>query len=290
MESTRGSLQSGRAFTIVEMIAVIAIIAILVGLLIPALSTVQKMAAKVKQKSQMTTISIGLETFREDMGDYPDSSNTVGDYQGAQKLAEAMIGLDGFGFHPDSVFRSDRMDVTGTIPLYKPEIDTYIPPVGSPWTIENNLASRKGPYIELDTANAVKLGDIYATPAPLNADTFVLADQYKTVKHLTTGSKTGMPILYFKANTLKTNHSIGFRFTSTYNYGDNRAFVDLPAPFDGSVHPMSITPEVFYIDTANPNFTAPPRPYNNETFILLSAGPDGNYGTSDDVYNFERPQ
>ena len=46
--------------------------------------------------------------------------------------------------------------------------------------------------------------------------------------------------------------------------------------------------------TTNPNFLGDPvapyhgrQPYRSESFILLSAGPDGLYGTADDVYNFD---
>jgi len=289
MKSTRRSIQSAFGFSIVEMIAVVAIIAILIGLLVPALSQVQKMAATVSQKAQFSSISMGLEGFREDMGDYPDSRVTSSiDYQGAQKLAEAMIGMDGFGFHPNSRFRSDGTDAYGE-PLYRPFIDLpYIHPTYPDWTLEKNIASRKGPYLELDTANAVKLKSIYPSGTdPLLGDTFILADKFKTVKNIVTGKKTGMPILYYKADTIKTGHSVPAlaKNRSTYSYRDNEAYITLSPPFDSSsAHDM--TAAIFYAETANPNFTE--RPHNSESFILLSAGPDGFYGTADDVYNFEK--
>jgi hypothetical protein len=37
----------------------------------------------------------------------------------------------------------------------------------------------------------------------------------------------------------------------------------------------------------NPNVIAVPRPHNEQSFILLSAGPDGVFGNSDDIANFE---
>ncbi len=37
----------------------------------------------------------------------------------------------------------------------------------------------------------------------------------------------------------------------------------------------------------NQNVTATPRPQNENSYILLSAGPDGRYGTGDDVANFD---
>jgi hypothetical protein len=40
----------------------------------------------------------------------------------------------------------------------------------------------------------------------------------------------------------------------------------------------------------NPNFTSPPRPYKNDSFILQCAGPDALYGTQDDIFNFDKPE
>jgi type II secretory pathway pseudopilin PulG len=279
MKSTRRPLQT--AFSIVELIAVIAVIAILVGLLVPALSTIQKMAANVSQKAQFATIGFGLEAYSEEMGDYPESSASPG-YQGAQRLAEAMIGLDGFGFHPLS--RWDGDDPVGGPPVYDPA----------------TLPFRKGPYLELDTANAVMISSIYGAGFS-GVDSFILADKFKNVKNTATGKKTGMPILYFKANTINVVHPISVGFADVgdpdfylpfiYSFYDNRSFIIQPSPFDGSPNPMAGVvpngPGLFYGDTLNPNFTDPRRPYNNESYILLSAGADGFYGTKDDVYNFD---
>ena len=44
----------------------------------------------------------------------------------------------------------------------------------------------------------------------------------------------------------------------------------------------------FYDNIFNENITAVDRPYRSESYILLSAGFDGEYGTEDDVFNFER--
>lgn len=295
MKSTRRPLQSDLGFSIVEMIAVVAIIAILIGLLVPALSQVQKMAANVSQKAQFSSISMGLEAFREQSmsNDYPDSWPGVSNgYQGAQRLAEAMIGMDGFGFHPSSVFRSDGMDISG-IPLYKPAIDSFFTPV----EVAANIASRKGPYLELDTANAVKISSLDSNifGAFSGVDSFILADKFKTIKNQLTGQKTGMPILYFKANTINIDHPsvVGpgevmdpvFYDPLIYSFFDNRMML-MQNP-DNTMDGSAAGATLFYEKTVNPNFTDPPRPRNNESFILLSAGADGLYGTVDDVYNFD---
>jgi type II secretory pathway pseudopilin PulG len=99
----------------IEILVVVGIIAILVGILVPAASMVQKTAREVKQKAQFTAIDLGLAAFRSDYGDYPPSSwyyplagtGAPQDYCGAQKLAEALLGWDLLGFHPNSAWRAD---------------------------------------------------------------------------------------------------------------------------------------------------------------------------------------
>ena len=50
-------------FTLIEMMVTVGVIAILLGLLVPALTMVRKMAATVKQKAQFVAIEIALEAF-----------------------------------------------------------------------------------------------------------------------------------------------------------------------------------------------------------------------------------
>jgi len=260
-----------RGFSLLEILAVLVVISMLIGLLVPALSTVKKMAANVRQKAQFTTIEAGLEAFNTDFGDYPDSGRLSGtsaslilQYCGAQKLAEAMVGLDGFGFHKDSVFGHDRLDYYGN-PIYVTPVD---------------LSKRKGPYLELEVANAVSLKNLYPLKSSQLLDdynSFVLSDKFGLLKNAATAKKAGKPILYFRANTNKT------LLWEVYNFNDNLSMVQL----DGS-HPMEAAPDInFFAKITNPNFTVTKRPYRAESFILMSAGADGLYGTADDVFNFD---
>ena len=57
----------------IEILVVVGIIATLVGLMLPAVHTVQKMAKETKQKAQFTAIELGLAAFKSDYGDYPPS-------------------------------------------------------------------------------------------------------------------------------------------------------------------------------------------------------------------------
>jgi hypothetical protein len=113
--------------------------------------------------------------------------------------------------------------------------------------------------------------------------------------------KAGVPILYYKANqSQKTIQGI-------YNVDDDDAIVALKEMLDGRGHPIGSGPfpspfsnrlEFFYgnPDTTtgiigyiqDPKVTARQWPYKSDSFILISAGADGIYGTSDDICNFAR--
>ena len=183
-------------FTVVEMVVVIAVMATLVSLLIPALGMVRKMAREAKQKAQFMAIDMAIMAFKNDDGGYPESNWEIGsDYCGAQKLAEALVGWDLFGFHPDSEWKSDGGDGSGT-----PANLIYKSAVG-----EDNLDERMGPYLDPGGANAFELEDIYQNPAAkgLAPKTYVLCDSFKAQKIAMPDGKlgyVGMPILYYQAN------------------------------------------------------------------------------------------
>lgn len=289
-----------RAFTLVEMLTTVAIIGILLAVLIPAFNQVSKTAMRVKQRAQFQNIEIALETFRSDTGDYPPSVWDVpryGQYSAAERLAEAVVGRDGFGFHPASRFRADGkgdidgdgvLDPTAPNSMIYNAIDGVICSSGYVQTAEENRAVRKGPYLELENANAVRLSDyglIYEALTRSKPPSLVLADVFKTAK-LTTGRKTGRPILYYRANRLKTGHSADTIGANTYAYEEGNV-IATPTNAIATSTGKSIEAGWFYQRTRNPNFTDPPRPYRAESFILHSAGPDGVYGTTDDMFNFD---
>ncbi len=296
----RKSKHNRTGFTLVEILTTIAIIAILLGLLIPALTAIEKSAVEVKQRAQFHGIELSLETFSTDMGDYPSSSYNplvYGNYTPSQRLAEAMVGRDGLGFHPSSLFRGDGladMDSDGLIdnPVYHATTDQVYE------TAQENITTRMGPYLELESANAVMLSDLYGGGSiGVLVDSYVLADMYRTTKNAATGKMTGSPILYYRANRNRAMHDWANVLNSTYNIYDslgdvlvpNDSIVDLvPLSTHSGTHPMRANLNMFYEQTQNPNFTNPARPYRSESFILQSAGRDSLYGTVDDVFNFNQ--
>jgi len=288
------------AFTIVELLTVMSIIVILIGLLVPALNKVKRFARDVKQKAQLHAIDAAIELFNSEHDGYPpsgakdeapppDNWTARADYCGAMKLAEAMVGQDLMGFHPDSAFRSDGTPDGTSASLYPT----------NPTTL--NLNARRGPYLPLENANAYRLRDLYwekgmSAKPPYDDKLFVLCDVYNRVTNRSTGKKIGMPILYYRANTANNAHDLADpdNPNNIYNYLDNYELValgfpgQLPAAQGGPKHDLiDPDPKRFYINTKNDQITDISRPYRADSYILISAGWDGEYGTADDICNFD---
>ncbi len=59
---------------------------------------------------------------------------------------------------------------------------------------------------------------------------------------------------------------------------------------DGREHPLTRSAnryQFFYDYIRDPKIAARPWPYRPDSYILISAGADGLYGTGDDIRNFE---
>jgi len=292
--------------TVIEILVVVSIIALLAGMLLPAVHTVQKMAKETKQRAQLTAIELGLATFKNDYGDYPPSDWTdprvpgaAKDYCGAQKLAEALLGWDLLGFHPDSAWRGDGLDRTGGPTTYDP-LKVNPPNV--------TLDKRKGRYLELDMANAFRLGDsrpgamdgLFVTTQPLTPYTHVLCDVFTVnERKILLGSgkpvSPGSPILYYRANPAKkTIDPTLLPEDNIYNARDNWPLLSLRRLADtgrlvvnplANVHPLENFNN-FYEYIRDPRVQARAWPYRPDSYILISAGADGLYGTNDDIRNF----
>ena len=258
------------AFTIVELLTVMSIIILLIGLLVPGLNLIRQFAKRVKQKAQFHSIGIALDLFNAEWDGYPPSEafGPTGTYKycGAMKLAEAMVGKDMCGFNTDSDFTAGN-----AAGLY------YGPPA--------TLSGRKQ-YLKLEGANVETIGSLYNPPGPFDASEVVLCDVY--AHRTASGERLGMPILYYRANTSNTEHlpPPAPPGENIYNYDDNRELVALKT-YDGEDHLFELDPATFYEEIKNKKISIP-RPYRADSYILISAGPDGKYGTKDDVLNFEK--
>jgi type II secretory pathway pseudopilin PulG len=246
-------------------------------------------------------------------------------YCGAMKLCEAMIGQDGMGFHPASRFYASGMgpDSTGNnVDLYPLDLciqtspSAYSGAAPTNPTLAANIRERTK-YLDSDSIKGARLKDLYswyntaATGKSFydvkgfqpSTDTYpyafpnsVITDVFLRAGSLCDGKKLGMPVLYYKADSTKLVHDPNFvpvvatPNPNIYNFDDNYAITGLGCPWDAAAttnpHPIYTTPNVFYKAITNTKVNTTPRPHNEDTYILLSAGWDGLYGTGDDVYNF----
>lgn len=258
----------------------LAVIGLVISLIwIVSLSTflvyVMPLVYEVKQNAQFFYIYGAIELFNSEFDGYPLSDAMDEDdrsYCGAMKLCEALMGWDLQGFHPSSKFRADGLDESGAF-LYNPD----------------TLEDRKGPYVPEGSSNPYRLKDLYGDVGPFEGNEYVLCDIFRQVTSNDTGKKIGMPILYYKADTSKTAHDVNDPNNpeNIYDYRDNHALLALGVPGKpGQKHPLYEDPKIFYEMTRNYRSAKTNKPQRADTYILLSAGRDGLYGTEDDITNF----
>ncbi len=298
-------------FTLIELLVVISVIAMLVSILSVAQRKVKIVSKNLKQKAAFHAGEVSLELYEKDFGSYPDSALVDGGgtfVTGAQRLAEAFFGRDDRGFNPKSKWHPD-LDAAGLydISTLKDRKTPYFE------------RKRVGFYTVYDlwggSNGASMIYDCGGSTDPTQWSP-VFTDVFKKSRvTLASGEsdKVGMPVLYFKADPTKQ-----FRIDSTtglpldpvtnadsdeysqwvYNFNDNLPILQLPWLRDPAALVLHYPDEdkdpideemtqVFYeklTQRQDGNFY---KPYNKSTFLLISAGYDGIYGTKDDLTNFD---
>jgi len=141
-------LRAGAGFTLVELLTVIAIIAVLAGILMPALSSAMKKAYEGKARSAISALELAISMYETDMGYYPIVEGTTGvdgiDARN-QKLVAALA---------DRRYGNSARSGAGPGPRYDP--------------------SWRGPYMEFkakDLRDPTDLSDVISIPEhPVNTD------------------------------------------------------------------------------------------------------------------------
>ncbi len=278
-----------RAFTLVELLVVVAIIALLLAILVPTLHRARTQAKKAQVASQIQLIATALHAFSNDQGDFPTSDPFSNDGTvdpcyvptGAHLLAVALVGT----------------------------------PSG------NNPLGNKKPYLGADKAGAVPdydrvenwgaFADITVAPYGGRGNYILMDHAFKS------------PILYYKANrrakfqadltaylAVADERKSSYTFQAAYYFADNYLITGPSprAPFGWNGCGKATFTQG---QTANGSFadlieikgtrTVPEnclsaRVQNSEEFLLISAGPDGVFGFQgqegkcDDIANFTVPQ
>lgn len=306
------------AFTLIELLTVIAIITLLIGILTPALGRARDKAKETAIRAQLAAIGTGLEMFQNDENKYPFSNAAeygdlaggdpwevnggVRPLQGANLLVDAMIGRDFLGYDPKPTQRA------GTASEY------------IRWT-ENN--ARRKPYVDPSGIGFASVDDpvedAYGRIDPNEATPTIgnVAANHLCPVFL---DKFEKPILYYRANPNSNQKSPMFPTDTNpipdgnpvYNWRDNIVFTNHEGP-QGERHDLYVEEGWVYSDNPdddlsdnrfvefimsfrassrgpghteiNPQWTKV-RPVNPQSFILLTPGKDGIFGNLDDLGNF----
>jgi prepilin-type N-terminal cleavage/methylation domain-containing protein len=310
-----------RGFSLVELLVVIAIVALLLAMLLPSMAGARRQAKSARVQASLRSIAAGLEMFHREQGQYPgsirrasgvldpDPFGAAGEpppankiLYGAHYLARALVGRDYHGY---------------AVPGTAPDADLYAldpPKTGRP------VYSRFGPYVEPGDFQLVRddptamssLRINQADPRPADADRpgeLMFLDDF------------GYPILYYQSYVQAqyassicaiedpNNPGQGAGF---YDHSDNDYFtgngrdkvgwqfrsrphrIAVAGNFMGEGRPSGdnflayVFNKELWQQTAQDPERGPGRiePYNKNSYLLISAGDDGVYGSADDVTNF----
>lgn len=344
------------AFTLVELMTVVAIIGILIGILVPALSAARTQAKKAATQGQIDSIGKGAIMFQSDNDKLPRSRGAnpfeataynaapTPPLSGAQWLVLQLNGADLQGYVKDTLANDAPASVNaasvGKIDQHD-WLDWYaIEPV--------RKYSRVAPLVESD-AKRLSTPDQYRQTHPEVPGITILmgnndggnggSSYWHNGKLPFYVDAFGFPILYYAANqgaekAITTGTPTNNFVVGRYDMADNAHFTGsaesvgrypFTAGSDGwdiagrgltnNRHPMGSigytvdgsgraqvtwpAAETFAAAILDRNIYETSKrgsggseqgklwPVNPETFILLSAGPDGLYGTDDDIKNYQ---
>ncbi len=311
-----------KAFTLIELLTVVAIISMLVGLMAIGMRKATITAKNLRQKAELKAMDIGLELFAKAFDGYPFSNQIPANggqvICGGQRMAEALVGRDGYGVEPQ----------TGWYPPNDKAYNPLVPADLYNASVQTSLRRRKGPFVEFKYSGVYTIQELWGGsggtsiyPSIPNAATDqaytrspVITDVFNKNQIVMNNEsiKVGLPVLYYRANEAKpfridaqralvTNPTLQQAEKWVYNYYDNQQLVNLPVLSDPAL------PDMDFVNPDTPNNmtdaqraqrfyeiitqTAQPdrdyyKSFNANMFILISAGYDGVYGTKDDITNF----
>jgi prepilin-type N-terminal cleavage/methylation domain-containing protein len=90
---------AGRGFTLLELLIVLGILSVLLGLLYPTISKAQEIIRRNRTRDRIREISLALEAFKKDFGQYPPSKDApLSTRSGAGNLMYYLLGPAGTGW------------------------------------------------------------------------------------------------------------------------------------------------------------------------------------------------
>ncbi|MBI2947026.1 MAG: DUF1559 domain-containing protein [Verrucomicrobia bacterium] len=127
----RGNSAESNAFTLIELLVAIGVIALLAGLLLPALVGSRSAAGSIKCQSNLRQLGLAMNMYLEDFDKYPPFTGLNGIWNRVlanyvSAAADGLTGLDGcpgrktrfggpsYGYNRDGVTTSDAVPMSGT--------------------------------------------------------------------------------------------------------------------------------------------------------------------------------
>ncbi|MEE9294570.1 MAG: type II secretion system protein [Phycisphaerae bacterium] len=356
MRASRASVL--RAFTLIELMVAVAIIAVLISILVPAFSAVHTNAKKVATKATIGVLDRGLESFRGEQalgGVYPPSQSDRDAYgfvmasnpflppgvsvvpvSGANLLVYAMTGADRLGtagfrdIDGDGLWDNDQHNDSTTTPpgAYALDPDTAEP-------LHPRYPGAGSTYVDEPTAKSIRTAREMEDTGEILSNVSGTTAVERSADQPFFTDKWGRPILYYRANRAASSMvgDVSSDEIGVYNVQNNRLFtgvtisgstpswkgIDFGAGKADSVHGLNSRmgatnfgrgsgayPErdnlglnvilgtgfanTFQQFIYNPDVTQRNEPVNRNTYLLISAGADAVYGSSDDVVNWTRDE
>jgi len=334
------------AFTLVELLVVIAVIGLLISILVPAMNQVRLTARETTTKGTLGTLATAIETYKADGrvgGGYPPSApdsipfNSDGDRDtanpyaampnqpdplpitGSGLLVWALAGADLLGtpgfrtFRPNSALWRDDTDANNSTPpgaYALSDDDARLP-----------IHARSGPFVDVDKVQISR-----ANPAhghfEIEAESNALEDlgyahDFRQRFYPMFLDSFGFPILYWRADPAgvqmldRYGTDVGIS-RGIYHWSDNGMLLNprdvgdkgLILRPDKEFHKLRWSTKPPLQDDAGGSTGLWPRwtfqryvqnravlsrstPHNPDTYLLITPGADGLYGTADDIANFE---
>lgn len=323
-----------RGFTLVELLVVITIIAVLIGLLVPAIGKVRDIAKRSSTEATFASLGTGIETYKADTkfgGAYPPSRSDeprgssgaggrvtnpyvtgtrrfINGMSGAGLLVWAMMGADGLGTAGFRYTRSDNKQQ-----LWSQDTDAGNtgddPAKSGLYALRTSadrspLHNRVAPYVDPSKISR-------STARVVNDDTQFLIPNERAGRgeyprdYPMFLDGYGNPILYYRADpagvAMADEETETGAKRGVYHHEDNGALLRdgeatrLILSESGEKHKMDWAPAVppgsfpkgtfgYYIKDLQ--VTARDWPARPQSYLLISPGRDGLYGTGDDIGNF----
>lgn len=288
VHSDRGSSYGCRGFTLVELLLVIGIIALLISILLPTVTRVRVAAQTANTKQMLNRLEAAISMYYNDFQAYP------GPFSNAQVGTPSP---DGLVYMMDGTTDNSRPNLTSTENLFLGIVGGLRINGG---TLEANFTSTSLPNgpLSLNTVNP-KRYQVYLSVEPAET-TAMTAPRFFPTNAKGFGGETDtrvpevldkysnpMPILYLRANRgssgfITTDNAGQYNFSHLAPYG----FANISADYTTDSRDGSISRSFRYFGNETTSSSSVGVPHKKDAFILISAGPDGKYGTADDITNY----